>query len=229
MELTLIQKVVVVVIPVLLAITVHEAAHGWMASRLGDKTAKMLGRVTLNPLPHIDPFGTIILPLLMFLYTPVMFGWAKPVPVDWRNFKEPRKDMGLVALAGPGSNLIMAVIWAIIAKVGGLLYTISEGVAVPLMLMGAAGVLINALLMALNILPIPPLDGGRMLNAVLSPKQSMQYSKLEPFGLYIVIGLLLSGIMWGWFLGPIVGFTIDILPASDIVVRMIQILSTPTP
>ncbi len=225
MELTLIQKVVVVVIPVLLAITVHEAAHGWMAARLGDQTAKMLGRVTLNPLPHIDPFGTVILPLLMFLFAPIIFGWAKPVPVDWRNFKNPKKDMGLVALAGPGSNLIMAVIWAIITKIGGLLTPVVEGIAVPLMLMGAAGVLINSVLMALNIMPIPPLDGGRVLNALLPPKQSMQYSKIEPFGLYIVIGLLISGILWG-VLWPIVGFTIDILPASEIVIRMLQILST---
>jgi Zn-dependent protease len=226
MELTLIQKIVVLIIPVLLAITVHEAAHGWMASQLGDKTAKMLGRVTLNPLKHIDPFGTIILPLLMFLFTPIVFGWAKPVPVDWRNFSNPKKDMGLVAIAGPGSNLIMAIIWAVVANIGGLLSASFEGIAEPLMFMGAAGVLINAVLMALNIIPIPPLDGGRVLNSLLPPKQSMQLSKLEPYGLFIVVGLLLTGILWG-VLGPIIGLTIDILPASEIVVRKIEILFLP--
>jgi Zn-dependent protease len=226
MELTLIQKIVVLIIPVLLAITVHEAAHGWMAAKLGDKTAKMLGRVTLNPLKHIDPFGTIILPLLMFLFTPIVFGWAKPVPVDWRNFSNPKKDMGLVAIAGPGSNLIMAFIWAVVANIGGLLSASFEGIAEPLMFMGAAGVLINAVLMALNIIPIPPLDGGRVLNSLLPPKQSMQLSKLEPYGLFIVVGLLLTGILWG-VLGPIIGLTIDILPASEIVIRKIQILFLP--
>jgi Zn-dependent protease len=226
MELNLIQKIVVLIIPVLLAITVHEAAHGWMAAKLGDKTAKMLGRVTLNPLKHIDPFGTIILPLLMFLFAPIIFGWAKPVPVDWRNFSNPKKDMGLVAIAGPGSNLIMAIIWALIAKIGGQLSTTVAGIAEPLMFMGAAGVLINALLMALNIMPIPPLDGGRVLNSLLPPKQSMQFSKLEPYGLFIVVGLLLTGILWG-VLGPIIGLTIDILPASEIVVRKIEILFLP--
>jgi Zn-dependent protease len=226
MELTLIQKIVVLIIPVLLAITVHEAAHGWMASQLGDKTAKMLGRVTLNPLKHIDPFGTIILPLLMFMFTPIVFGWAKPVPVDWRNFSNPKKDMGLVAIAGPGSNLIMAIIWAVIAKIGGLLFTTAQEIAVPLMFMGAAGVMINSVLMALNIMPIPPLDGGRVLNSLLPPKQSMQLSKLEPYGLFIVVGLLMTGILWG-VLWPIIELTIDILPASDIVLQMLQILFLP--
>ncbi len=223
MELTLIQKVVVLAVPVLLAITVHEAAHGWMAARLGDKTAQMLGRVTLNPLRHIDPLGTVALPLLMFMFSNFLFGWAKPVPVDARNFRQPRKDMGIVALAGPASNLIMAFIWALLVKLGALLYTSMDAIALPLMLMGTAGVMINTVLMALNIMPIPPLDGGRVLNSLLSPKHSMMFSKLEPYGLFIVVGLLLSGIL-GRVIWPIINFTIQMLPASDIVPKMLAIL-----
>ncbi len=224
MELTLIQKIVVWVLPALFAITVHEAAHGWMASRLGDKTAKMLGRVTLNPLKHIDPFGTVALPLLLVMFSNFLFGWAKPVPVNSRNLGNLRRDMALVALAGPGSNLIMALFWAVVAKLGALLEPHLGSMVLPLKLMGTAGILFNSALMALNIMPIPPLDGGRILNSLLPPKQSRWFSMLEPYGLFIVVGLLFTGILWELAIGPIMGLTIDILPASDVVIQMLPIL-----
>jgi Zn-dependent protease len=224
-SLSLIQKIAVVAIPAIFAITLHEAAHGWMAGRLGDKTAQMLGRVTINPIRHIDPLGTIIVPLLMALFTPYMFGWAKPVPVNWRNFQKPRKDMGLVALAGPSANLLMALFWAMVARVGDLLYTQFELIALPLVLMGVAGVFVNALLLVLNMLPIPPLDGGRVVNALLPPRYSVVFSKLEPYGLFIVLALLFSGAFF-YLLVPIVWLSSVILPASSNVLDGIQLLFT---
>jgi Zn-dependent protease len=225
--MNLIQKIAVVALPAIFAITLHEAAHGWMAGRLGDKTAHMLGRVTINPIRHIDPLGTVIVPLLMALFTPYMFGWAKPVPVNWRNFENPRKDMGLVALAGPAANLLMALIWAILAKVGVLLYPLFQWIGEPLIWMGGAGIFINVLLMALNMLPVPPLDGGRVVNALLPPKYSVVFSRLEPYGLFIIIALLASGLL-GYLLSPLIGLTIAILPASDIVGLTIYMLFTPS-
>jgi Zn-dependent protease len=224
-SLSLIQKIAVVALPAIFAITLHEAAHGWMAGRLGDKTAQMLGRVTINPIRHIDPLGTIIVPLLMALFTPYMFGWAKPVPVNWRNFQKPRKDMGLVALAGPAANLLMALFWAMVAKVGDLLYSLYELIALPLVLMGVAGVFVNALLLVLNMLPIPPLDGGRVVNALLPPRYSVVFSKLEPYGLFIVLALLFSGAFF-YLLVPIVWLSSVILPASSNVLEGIQLLFT---
>ncbi len=203
-------------LPVLFAITVHEAAHGWMAMKYGDKTALMLGRVTLNPLKHIDPMGTVLVPLVTFLLSGFLFGWAKPVPVTARNLNNPRRDMAYVALAGPGANLLMAVGWTVIIKIGVMLMPHWQWVGLPLVYMGGAGVLINTLLMVLNLMPILPLDGGRILNALLPPRLAYQFSRLEPFGMFVIIGLLLSGVL-GKVLWPLVLFTIDILPASDIV------------
>lgn len=214
--LNTIQKLAILALPVLFAITVHEAAHGWMAKRHGDKTAFMLGRVTLNPIKHIDPVGTILVPLVTFLMSGFLFGWAKPVPVNWRNLKNPRWDMALVALAGPGANLLMALCWALIIKLGVVILPQSEWLALPLIYMGGAGVLFNALLMVLNLTPILPLDGGRVLNAVLPPRASYQFSRLEPYGMFIIVGLLLSGIL-GKLLWPLILFVINILPASNIV------------
>ena len=220
-NLNTMQALAVLALPVLFAITVHEAAHGWMARRFGDSTAMMLGRVTLNPLKHIDPIGTILVPAVTFLLTSFLFGWAKPVPVNWRNLHNPRRDMVLVALAGPGANLIMAVFWALAVKLGVALFNVFEWLALPLIYMGSAGVLINSILMALNLLPILPLDGGRVLAGLLPPKLAWQYSRLEPYGLFVVIGLLATGLL-GKILWPLVVGVIEILPASEIVKRILE-------
>ncbi len=210
------QVLAVLVIPVLFAITAHEAAHGWVASRFGDQTARMLGRVTFNPLKHIDPIGTILVPLLTFFFAGFLFGWAKPVPVDWRNLHHPRRDMALVAAAGPGANLLMALGWAGAIQVGALLFPINQWVALPLVYMGAAGILINVFLMVLNLVPLLPLDGGRVLSALLPPRLSVGFARLEPFGLIILLVLLVTGVL-GKILLPLVSATIGLLPGSGIV------------
>jgi len=201
-ELSTIQQVVVLVLPVLFAITVHEAAHGWVASKLGDSTAKQMGRVTLNPIKHIDPVGTVLLPLAMYLLTNFMFGWAKPVPVDWRNLRNPRRDMALVAIAGPASNLLMAIFWALGMRIGVSLMDLLPWVAYPLVYMGTAGIMINSILMILNLLPILPLDGGRIVASLLPPRLAMPYARTEPWGLFIIVGLLASGLL-GSIIGPV--------------------------
>jgi Zn-dependent protease len=224
--LTLIQKLTIFILPMVFAITAHEAAHGWMAKRLGDSTAEMLGRVTLNPLKHIDPIGTILVPLGLYMMTGFMFGWAKPVPVTWQNLNNPKRDMGLVALAGPGANLIMALIWAMMVYIGAMSMQSFDWIALPLLLMGVAGVLFNSVLMALNLLPILPLDGGRVLYSLLPQKQAQIYSRSEAFGLIIVVGLLITGLL-GVILWPLVGLTIALLPASDIVTQLIPVILSP--
>jgi len=211
-----IQLLAVLALPVVLAITVHEAAHGWVANRLGDHTALMLGRVTFNPLKHIDPIGTVLVPALSFLFAGILFGWAKPVPVNQRNLHHPRRDMALVAVAGPASNLAMALAWGLAIQGGLLLWETSHWVALPLIYMGAAGVLINVFLMVLNLLPLLPLDGGRVVNALLPPAAARYYSRLEPFGLLILIALLATGLLGGLLL-PLVLGTLEWLPGAGIV------------
>lgn len=197
----IIQRIAIWALPVLFAITVHEAAHGWAARRLGDPTAMMLGRLTLNPIKHIDPIGTIILPILMMWMSNFVFGWAKPVPVTWENLKHPKRDMALVALAGPLSNLLMAILWAVIMKIGLSMQGTADWLALPLLYMGGAGIYINSILLVLNLLPIPPLDGGRVLSGLLPGPWSYQLNRIEPYGLFILLALIFTGVL-GSILGP---------------------------
>jgi Zn-dependent protease len=193
-NLTLVQRIIIWILPVVFAITVHEVAHGWAAKKLGDNTAAMLGRLTLNPIKHIDPIGTLLIPgLLLLTGTGFIFGWAKPVPVDGRNFKNPLHDMAIVAIAGPASNLLMAIAWALIARIGVIVNT--EFVSLPLINMGMAGISINLVLCLLNLLPIPPLDGSRVLTGILPHRLAWQYNQLERYGFIILLVLLYTGIL----------------------------------
>ncbi len=195
-NLTVIQRIAVWILPVIFAITVHEVAHGWVAKKYGDNTAAHLGRLTLNPLKHIDLFGTIILPtLLLITGTGFIFGWAKPVPVDPRHFKKPRQDMAIVALAGPASNLLMAIGWALIARIGVTVGVENEAIAMPLIYTGIAGISINLVLMLLNMLPIPPLDGSRILSGILPSYWAWQFNKLERFGFIILLVMLYTKVL----------------------------------
>ena len=204
-QLSLPQLFAIWALPVLFAITVHEVAHGWVASKLGDKTALMLGRLTLNPSKHIDPFGTILVPsLLLFLGAGFIFGWAKPVPVTWANLKHPKRDIAIVALAGPVANLLMACGWALVTKLGIMLVNSgAQANFIVLIYMGQAGVMINLILGVLNLLPLPPLDGSRIASSLLPRRMAMQYDKLEPYGLFILLGLLVLGVLGNMLLPPI--------------------------
>lgn len=202
-ELNLMQRIAVWAIPVLFAITVHETAHGWMALRLGDPTAKMLGRLTLNPIRHIDPLGTIVVPAAMLFLGGFLFGWAKPVPITWENLRQPKRDMAWVAAAGPLSNLVMALLWALFARLGMAIGEASGDLAMYMMYTGVAGIFINTILMLLNLLPLPPLDGSRVVSALLPGPLSYRYGLLEPYGLPILILLLITGLL-GKVLWPLV-------------------------
>lgn len=198
-ELTLIQRIVVWILPVVFAITVHEVAHGWVAKKYGDNTASILGRLTLNPVKHIDLLGTIIIPgLLLISFTGFIFGWAKPVPVDPRNFKNPKKDMAIVALAGPVANFLMAIAWALIARLGVIIEL--EVISLPLIYTGIAGISINLVLGLINLIPIPPLDGSRIVTGLLPHRLAYQYNRFERFGFIFLLILLWSGGL-GYLLG----------------------------
>ncbi|MFS6938823.1 putative metallopeptidase [Neisseria animaloris] len=179
-------------LPVLLAITVHEAAHGYAARYWGDRTAEQLGRLTLNPIAHIDLLGTVVVPLLMFLFTPFLFGWAKPVPIMARNFRDIRMGMRTVAIAGPLSNLAMAFGWGLAVA---LAPHVPKAFQYPLGEMAKYGVLINAVLFVLNMIPILPLDGGRFVDSFLPARASMQFRKIEPYGTWVILLLLMTGVL----------------------------------
>jgi Zn-dependent protease len=200
MELTLVQKIAIFALPVIFAITLHEAAHGYVALKFGDSTAKMLGRITLNPLKHIDPIGTILVPALTIMLGGILFGWAKPVPVNFNNLRNPKRDMLWVAAAGPGANLVMALFWAAVIKLAHILP--ASAYSEPLILMGMAGITINAILAALNLLPIPPLDGGRIAVSLLPRSLAYPLSRVEPYGLFILIALLFTGVLSS-LIGPV--------------------------
>ncbi len=203
----LIQTIAIWALPVIFAITLHEAAHGYVAKHFGDLTAYAQGRISLNPLRHIDMTGTIIVPLALLLVSKlfggsgIVFGWAKPVPVNFSGLRHPKRDMFWVAAAGPGANLLMALFWALVLKFA---VSIPESAySLPIGLMGRAGIQINVVLMVLNLLPIPPLDGGRIAVSLLPHRLSYRFSRIEPYGMFILLLLLFSGIL-GIIMWPLV-------------------------
>jgi Zn-dependent protease len=217
MEMNVVQVIAIYAIPVILAITLHEASHGYVAMRFGDMTAYAAGRVSLNPIRHIDPVGTVIFPLALLAIAKlfggggILFGWAKPVPVNYANLRHPKRDMLWVAAAGPLSNLAMALVWALALKVG----ISAQGVyfALPLALMGAAGVFINVIIMVLNLLPLPPLDGGRILVSLLPQRLADGVSRVEPYGFVVLIVLLFTGVL-GFVLWPPVILTMSLIASG---------------
>jgi Zn-dependent protease len=216
---SIIQTVAIYAIPVIFAITLHEAAHGYAAKMFGDKTAYLLGRVTLNPIKHIDPVGTILIPIMLYFATAgtFLFGYAKPVPVQFGNLRRPKKDMVWVALAGPASNLFQALIWGIT-----YLFLIKLGVSERFFIeMCQAGVLVNVVMFVFNLFPLPPLDGGRILVGVLPWRQAAMVSRIEPWGFYIVLGLLLTNIISNLWMRPLMSATYWLLDTVLIPFRLI--------
>ena len=200
----LIQTVAIYALPVLFAITIHEAAHGYAARHFGDNTAWQLGRITLNPLKHIDPVGTILMPLILYFATSgaFLFGYAKPVPVNFGNLRNPKRDMVWVALAGPASNFAQAILWAL-ALVLMTFLGINESFFIK---MAQAGALVNLVMWAFNLFPLPPLDGGRVLVGLLPWKQAQWVSRIEPWGFFVVMALVLAGVVGTYWLRPLMSF-----------------------
>ena len=208
MDLTVIQKLTAYYLHIIFAITVHEAAHGYAAKYFGDMTAFNLNRISLNQLRHIDPLGTIILPaLLFFLQAGFIFGWAKPVPVNFSNLRNPKKDMLWVALAGPGANLLMAIFWTIVYSNQQLVPSVGQNF---IGVMAVAGIQINIVLMVLNLLPLPPLDGGRVAVSLLPYPWSSKLAGLERYGFFILIFLLATGLL-GAILSPLIRVSQNII------------------
>jgi Zn-dependent protease len=217
-ELNTIQKIAVMALPLVFAIVLHEVAHGWVADKLGDHTARDMGRLTLNPIPHIDLFGTIIMPILLFVITSgrFVFGSAKPVPINPYNFKNPKKDMALSSLAGPAANLVMAVVFTFLLRIviAGLEGKVPrfywDWLIIPLSYMLVYGIIINVVLAVLNLIPIPPLDGSRVVYWLLPDKQAASYYRLEPYGMFIILALFAFGFL-GRIMTPIVSFLLTLL------------------
>lgn len=206
----LIQTVLIYALPVIFAITIHEAAHGYVARHFGDNTAYMLGRVTLNPLKHIDPIGTILMPIMLYFATSgaFLFGYAKPVPVNFGHLRHPKRDMIWVALAGPASNFVQAILWALF-----LVALVAFGIQERFFMeMARAGVLVNLVMWAFNLFPLPPLDGGRVLAGLL-PRGNAQVllARIEPFGFFIVMGLVIAGIVSTLWLRPLMSFGYQVI------------------
>lgn len=201
----LIQTIAIAAIPVLFAITLHEAAHGYVARHFGDMTAAQAGRISLNPIQHIDMFGTVLLPMLTLWLGGILFGWAKPVPVNFGALRHPKRDMLWVALAGPASNLFMALCWGLLAKVAQL--SADSYFAEPLADMARIGITINVVLIVLNMLPLPPLDGGRVAVSLLPHKQAYLLSRVEPYGMFILIFLAFTPILGMLLMPPLLGLT----------------------
>jgi Zn-dependent protease len=215
----LIQTVAIYALPVLFAITVHEAAHGYAARSLGDNTAYMLGRITLNPLKHIDPVGTLLMPLLLYFATSgaFLFGYAKPVPVRFGNLRNPKRDMIWVALAGPAANFVQAFLW------GALFFTLrGTGVSEPFFLkMAQGGILVNLVMFTFNLFPLPPLDGGRILVGLLPYRQAELVSRIEPYGFFIVMALVVTGVVSTIWLQPLMALSYGLL---DILLKPIAMI-----
>ena len=213
-EFTVIIQYFFVALAILYAITLHEIAHGWVAKQSGDTTAADLGRLSLNPIKHIDPIGTVVVPITLLITFGAPFGWAKPVPVNWQRLKHPKRDMALVAIAGPLANLMMLIFWAIILttadKLSGEWWNVSQ----MIIYIANIGILINAVIMVLNMLPIPPLDGSRIVSSLIPNQWSKQYSKIEPYGIGVVILLMVTGV-----LGDILMPTVKVV--SDVVISII--------
>lgn len=215
----IIQTIAIYALPVLFAITVHEAAHGYVARHFGDHTAAALGRVTLNPIKHIDPIGTIVMPLALYVLTSgaFLFGYAKPVPVNFGALRNPRRDSIWVALAGPGSNLIQSVLW------GAALYLLlGAGVQEPFFVgMCRAGVLVNVIMFVFNLFPLPPLDGGRILTSLLPPRLAIPFSRVEPWGFFIVMALVVAGVISNLWMRPLMSATFQFI---DLLLRPLAAL-----
>ena len=204
-EFNIVQTLAIWALPVLFAVTLHEVAHGWVARYFGDDTAAQQGRLSLNPIRHVDPVGTVLVPAAAVFLTGFIFGWAKPVPVNFARLRRPKRDMIFVALAGPGANILMAIMWAIALRTGVEL-TAGESLTVPVVAMCIAGIFVNLVLAVFNLIPIPPLDGSRVVVTMLKPTAARNYMRLEPYGILIVLALLFVGVLW-----PLIGIPVVVM------------------